>query len=420
MNDFFSLLNPDIFRLPGIFRLRDVFFVTAFFPLLLKVYKRETRSFTDLLPKAIWLIICSTLIEIILTMYVQNQNINFTIRMGRRYLYYLIYFPLIYLIDDHKRFKRFMFLIISSSLIYSGFMILQYALGPSHIIFKYAAHVEEQEIAGQYVTRSYSIGNSLAIITFFYFAYRLYYNPTFSVRSVFIVLCTFLGGVYLEFSRANLFGVMAGMIFTICIYFRAKDRIKFLLLTMCLIAFISLGFEVINSTTDESFKNPIVQSGKALYSGVADLVYKRGTFGFRLEDSASRIALIKKHPIFGIGFVHPDSAIINISTVTSGIITADSGLITLLLDFGLLGPIWLLIVSIIFYNDSRKAFNANKDVLSRNLIMAAISFYFSRLFSVLTLIDYVDYPGVVSLCIVFFSVTFLGNADRTADYFYDS
>jgi len=408
VNDFFSLVSADFLRIPGVFRIKDIFLVMAFIPLAHKVYHKKIKFQLNNLSKSILLIMFFVVLEALITIIIRNQSFNYTIRMARRYLYFLLYFPMIYLIDDERKFKRFLSLLIISSAAFSLLMIIQYVIGPTKVIFKYASHVVMQQIVGEYVTRSYVLGSSLAIMIFFLYLFRLFFKVGNKAINLTMVFLTFLGGVYLGFSRANLFGVIAGLGFATFILLDFRWKIRIIATSFIFIFVLFFLLEGVKFYSENTISNPLYITYKSLVSGASDLANRTGTFGYRLKDSAARIALIKANPFLGVGFIHPLSGILKIRTLTPGITTNDSGIVTLLLDFGVTGIIWLGFLSIVFFKEAKRLCNILRENSTKVLVIAAFAFYFSRLFSFLTLADFVSYHGIVSICIALFIVTQVG------------
>jgi hypothetical protein len=414
-NNFFSLVSDEIFRLPGIFRFKDLLFILSYLVLFFRVYQKKVILKQSLFSRNLWIILFFVTLEIVLTMFLKQQSFNYSIRMGRIYLYYLLYFPLVYLIDTDIKFKRFINLLLGGVVAYSLLIVVQYILGPSHVIFKFASHVEEQLIAGAYITRTYAAGASLVLIVFYFYLFYILMEKKYSWFNFFILILTFFSGVYLQFGRANLFGVITGFLFSVFILLNLRLKIRSFITTLILVSVIFFSIGAIKIITEKNMQNPIVHSFRFLLSGVDDMRYKTGTYGFRLQDSAERIELIQRSPIIGIGFVHPLSGIINIRTETTGIVTNDSGLITLLLNFGILGIFWLAVLTTTFYKKAKKLF-FNVVGSKRALVIALFAYFFGRLFAFLTLADFVTQGGIVTLTIVFFILNYIENNKNGSIY----
>lgn len=414
-NDFFSLISEDIFRLPGIFRFKDLLFILSYLVLLFQIYQKKIVIKKSLFSRNIWLIMFFVILEVVLTMFFRQQGFNYTIRMGRIYLYYLLYFPLVYLIDNDIKFRRFLSLVLSGVLVYSLLIVIQYILGPSRVIFRFASHIEEQLIAGAYVTRTYAAGASLVLIVFYFYLFRILLEKKYEWFNFFVLILTFLSGVYLKFGRANIFGVITGFLFGVFILLNSRLKMRALVVTLMLGIVIFFSIEVVRLATEKKPQNPLIHTFRFLLSGVDDMRYKTGTYGFRLEDSAERMELIKKNPITGIGFVHPLSGVIVIRSETTGIVTNDSGLITLLLDFGILGIFWLSVLTITFFKKTKQLFFSVTDSKA-TLVIALFAYYFGRLFSFLTLAEFVTQSGIVTLALAFFILNYIENNKNGSIY----
>ena len=107
----FSMMDENIFRLPNLFRLRDLFFLSMFIPLFVGLYKRDKKAkyvFNNPIAKCISFILILSFIQIFVThLRFGDESINSILRMGRRYFYYSLFFPALYILLDKKRFKRF-------------------------------------------------------------------------------------------------------------------------------------------------------------------------------------------------------------------------------------------------------------------------------------------------------------------------
>ena len=85
--------------------------------------------------------------------------------------------------------------------------------------------------------------------------------------------------------------------------------------------------------------------------------------------------------------------------------------VTLLLDFGAFGLIWLLTLSLIVFKRGFKIYKRTDNLFYKSVILGIIAFYFSRLFSFVTLADFVLYDGIV---VISFSLVYLEVIGREA------
>jgi len=151
---------------------------------------------------------------------------------------------------------------------------------------------------------------------------------------------------------------------------------------------------------NKSENNPAVFAIKYMFSAFKDIANRGGTFAYRLKDSVARIELAKHNIIAGVGFVHPESGMFRLNTVTEGVTTSDSGILTLILEYGLLGVTWLFVLTSIIYSESRKNIVFMRGQ-SEIFVLSAFAFFFSRLFSFITLADFVMIEGIVLLAFIF-------------------
>jgi hypothetical protein len=311
-------------------------------------------------------------------------------------------------LDNEQRVKRFFKFVVVSSVVYSLLMLLQYFMGPEHVLFRFASQVAMQKIGGQYVTRTYSGGSTLVLIVFFIYFFKLVIQKKFDFTNVSIVLLTFLGSIYLKFGRANICGVIVGFLTTFFFLFDMKRKKEFLVVSAVSIVACFFLFETVRFIANGAIPNPISHSISMFCSGANDLLNRAGTFEFRLKDSADRIELIKSHLITGIGFIHPESGVLKIRTIMGGIVTVDSGIITLLLDFGLIGVFWLLILTGTVFQKARQLYFSNIEDSYKVIVAAIFSYYFSRFFSFLTLSEFVFQSGIVTIVVALFGLNYLG------------
>lgn len=397
--NFFSLIDENFFRLPGFFKLRDLVFslllIFVFFSLFTK-----TEKINYCFRIIILLIVALCLLEIMLTTVIQRQSFLFSLKEGRRYFYYLLYFPFLYiLVKKHQRPKIF-FLLSIACFVFSALKILQYLLGDSVIFFPGAVRVVQQNLSGLEVTRSYVMGSAITSFLSLYFLFRSFFEKTHKLFFCFLAFIFFIAGVFLQFSRAHWFGYLLGFsvtLFSFRDYFYKNQIRKFIcriIVSMLLIFIVVQGYNVIFRSKGGS--NPVLFLIKHSLSAFEDIVYKRGTFGYRLSDNAARMGLVVRNPLLGVGFIHPDS-----NTLSAGISTSDSGILTLMLEFGAMGVIWLIFTVTKFYRESRQLMLVIQNNDDKALFLTTFAYFFSTVFSFLTLADFVMVEGIVTLVFCF-------------------
>jgi len=399
----FSMMSEDFLRFPYLFRIRDIFFLSTFFPLLWGIYKRDKKAkyaFSNSIAKGIYLILFLCFIQVFVTkLRFPEESFNSIVRMGRRYFYYAIFFFVLYILLDKQRLRRFMKLCVGGVIIFCFMYIIQFLIGPAHRIFLWG-RVEYQILQGFKITRMYILGAVVVALTFHIsFMLFLFHNKfKYRFKNIFLMM---LSGVQtlVTFGRAHIFGVVTGTLFGIAC---AKRQMKFRNLFKILIVFLLIFvFAEVTSKVLFPHKEALF---KAISSRVAStwtaVIRQEDTFYFRIKDSLGRMELIKKNPILGIGFVHDESKLFAFERGFSGNLrTTDSGTATLLLDFGILGFLWLFAMSLIVLRRGLSIYNRADSQFYKSAILGIIAFYFGRLFSFITLADFVVYDGIVVIAL---------------------
>ena len=404
----FSMINEDLLRIPYAFRIRDVFFISTFFPLIMGIYKGDKKIKYVLfnpIARGIFLILFLALAQIFITKWrFPEESFSSIVRMGRRYFYYAIFFPAFYILSDKDRLRRFAKVFTGSIVIFCFMYIIQFIIGPAHKIFLEGT-LEYQVLQGFRVTRMYIPGvEAVTLILLISFMLFLFHNKfKHRVKNMCLMtLCTIQ--TLATFGRAHFFGVITGILFGIACA-KGQSRFKKLLKMFLFFLLILILAEVTSSLIYQQETSFIKAISTRVISTYEALVQKEDTFYFRIEDSLGRIGMIKENLLLGIGFVHDESKLFAQNRgFSEGLRTSDSGTVTLLLDFGISGFIWLLTMATIFFRRSIHIYKRIDSQFYRSVILGIIAFFFGRLFSFITLADFVVYDGIVILTL---SLTFI-------------
>jgi hypothetical protein len=360
--------------------------------------------FSNPIAKCIYLVISIAIIQIFVTKYrFPEETIGSIIRIARRYFYYAIFFPALYILLDDKKFARFLKLAIGSVVVFCVIFIAQFLAGPEHKLFLWPVNVEYQVLQGFRVTRIYVDGTMAATLLFTVSFMFLLFSRGFkySLQNIIIFLITIFQNI-VTFGRANIFGIITGILFSIAVTqarSRIKNILKVVLALACASALIWAGFLIFSTKGSELPKAAFYRFGSA-YTAFSQ---SEDTFIARVQDNLGRMSLVKKNYIFGIGFVHDESSLFASArgTAESGIRTSDSGILTLLLDMGIVGVLWLFAMTVIFFKRSTFIYRRTAGQPYGAVVLGIIAFYFSRLFSFITLADFVLYDGIVTMMVAF-------------------
>lgn len=414
--NFYSMVNEDFLRVPNVFRIRDVFFLLAFLPLLVGVYKKNpmvAHVFNNPVAKGIYIILCLSLLQALVTkMRFPDETLNSIIRMGRKYFYYTLFFPLLYvMLYRPGSFRRFVGLFALTGAALSAAYIAQFMLGPANSVFL-SGRVEYQSLQGANVTRIYIMGTTIVTLLFHISLMVLLFCKDSRQRAIGAFL-TVLSGIetLLTFGRAHILGVAGGTILGIGLA-GGRNRTLTLLKVVIVIVLILVAVEGVGRIffAEKEFLFSAVSSRvTSVYSAMTR--DSEDTFFFRIRESMKRQDLISRNLLFGIGFVHDESRLFASERgYDTAIRTADSGLVSLVLDFGVSGVIWLGIFTSIVLRRFFQLYRVAQSPFYKSVMLGILSFYLGRLLSFLTLADFVSYDGIT---IVVLSLAIMEAIGRT-------
>lgn len=396
----FSLINADFLRMPNFFKIRDIFFVSIFLPLLGGIYKKDEKLkivFSSPVAIGIYIILFLACIQIFITkLRFGGESFNSIIKTGRVYFYYALFFPAFYILTDSIRLKRFVILSVGSVILFSLLYILQFLVGSQYTIFLWAV-VAEQNLQGFGITRMYITGMIAATLLFHISLMIFLFRGTSQYRigklNVFVLCITALQSI-LTFGRAHIFGIFTGILFGISCA-RGQQKFKSILkisfYSLALI-FFYIASQVFLPQKENVFKAFFVRTAST-YNAIND---SRDTFMYRLNDSMGRIELIKENALIGVGFVHDESKLFaHQRGGNESLRTTDSGMLTLLIDFGFFGAVWLIVMAIIVLKRSINIYREVNDPMYKSLVLGIVAFFFGRLFPFITLSDFVVYDGIM-------------------------
>ena len=404
----FSMISENALRLPFLFRLRDVMLLSIFFPFLIGFYKRDARIkdvFKSPIAKAILCITFIVLFQLLLTKTrFPQESVNSMIRMGRKYLYYCLFFPAFYILQDQTKLRRFLKIFISTIVIFAVLYIVQFFVGSSITIFPYG-RVSPQNLGGVLINRLYISGMNLVTLLFQVMLMLVLVGRQKRGKLMFSFLILFGIQTLLTFGRAHIFGVFLGTVFALVLS-KEKGLFKKVFLSVFCLVLLTGVFSLCFTAFFPQKRNPIGVVGARIGSTFEAVLTQSDTFGVRLEDSAGRIDLLKRYPLIGIGFLHDEADMFgfNKGTISRSFRTTDSGVLSLIMDFGFLGLVCLLILSFLFLKRAMSLYKRMESHYFRALVLGIISFYFGRFFSFITLADFVTYGGIV---IITLSLVFL-------------
>lgn len=396
--DFFSLIPEDFLRMPGVFRLKDIFLILAFVPFLNGLFNRDPKIrvvIKSVIGKCILFLIFITACQLFLTNFLYpSESVNSIFRAGRKYFYYLLFFPAYYILIDYGRLKSFIRLLVLSICSFCVLFMLQFFLADKVKIF--SGKIAVQNLQGFMVTRMYLSGAALVNVIFLIVLFILLLSPIVKKKSYFLLMILTGLQIFFGFGRANIFSLFLGLAFIFLFVIKKKRGKVFF---RVIIAFFCI-FIILNFIQFRGQRLSVAVSAR-IGSTFEAVFNVNDTFEVRRRDSLGRMDLIKKNPIFGIGFVHDETTLFaRYKGFGNALRTSDSGIITLLIDFGLIGFLWWLITSLVFVTKCVKLSHKIKSI-EKYYALGILAFYVGRMGSFITLAGFVNYDGIVIVVLCF-------------------
>lgn len=354
--DGLGFINADLFRIPGVFKLKDLIFLSLLLPLLWSTrwQRRAKRIFHDcrILLFPVLVILGLTMLQMVRTSLQYDLPLNSCVMAGRHYWYYA-FVPLaaIYLDTSHKRDSAFRLLMV----VITGLacvVIIQtiiYAVFQTRIVSDDVLFQEAHWGNVQWFSRIYLAGEPLVVLGFGLAFWGLLLRPSgrgilgyAALGSLCILALLFIN------SRGRWVHAVLVILIPMLVLGpqirRARGRLRYglLVFVLAMTSLLVLAFHT----------NALLSGiGERAVSTWTDIRDQKGTWGGRLEDSQFRFKLFREHPLFGLGLVHPDYAsrfgggqVIELPGglyFKESVTTTDSGIVTLLVNFGVVGLMWV-------------------------------------------------------------------------------
>lgn len=341
--DFLGYINPHaFFYFPGYFKFKDIIFLLGILFVFKEIIINKSKihfSKDSSIPMFVFILLFLVGINWMRTYYLYDVEFKSIIQYSRRYLYYLSFLFPICFIKNVKDLKYFFKMMFSICIIYSLLITIQFFAGSNFNILGNTI-ITKQTLGGLRIDRIYIKGLLLlcgVFIASIGYCVMSHKQNKFFYLGIFLIGC----GIFLHFARMFwLFIFLTLLLWFIDIHRQYKKIFIIILLGMFVV--MSLGLITIELSND----NHIKKVADFFISGFSDILHYRGTFRYRIEESWFRFDLIKKHPLLGPGFIHPKhlpSVIALFQKERPDIATVDSGWISILTDFGIVGVLWLIL-----------------------------------------------------------------------------
>jgi len=407
-HNLFGMITEETFRFPGLFKARDLLLFSLFIPFFIEGWRKgDLRHLIDSpISKCVMAIFLLSILIIIKTVMQHETDVGLTIRDGRRYFYYMMFFAILYNIRTAGQFKMFVDILIGLSIIYSCLVIAQFLLGPNHIIFLGASNDETTRwkvvpltLAGITVARSYISGFDLTVFSFGIVLYRSTTSAINSKNMWNILILSVIGlQILLSFARAYWIGIFVAVVFSIFFLYRRVGRVIWV--TIGAVILLSM-FLIVGRFVNPQLPNPLSLLNERLEGTAGDLLGKEeGSFRWRMEDNAERLNLVKKNLLMGVGFVHDETKKFTLGLQGRGLRTADSGVLSVFIDMGLIGAVLILLMITLLLYRCYTAFKRNNETWENGVLYGCFIYVLTSLVASFTWPVFVSYETIVPLVVV--------------------
>ena len=410
--NFFGWIPEELMRVPGAFKLRDLVLLSLFIPFLLAVaIDKDTVSKKTKSPvKKVLIGLMFFLFTVILYTVIEFE-VSFisTTRIPRKYLFYLAFFIVMFLIDDNDDLKILLKVLIALACFQAFLMVIQMAVGGKFAVMPYLAlPIKLQNLSGITVPRVYLAGGGALMHFLFGISFWLYHthNGSSKHKMIYLFLLLFLGlGIFFEFYRTKWFR----MFLTVCIPFLfAKPKEKSSVFRQIVFySFIGIIFFIFVQAFIFDLAPLFGKFFQHVFSAYIDFVNKSGTYAARVQAFHVKLYHFWNRPFFGLGFLHHITATESskASIITGlGIETTDSEITTLLSTMGVCGAFVFYTLSICYTIRCIKILLKTSDIFYRGIILGCLGYFIS---GVLTFFSYSFLTRTEEILFVTFSIAFV-------------
>ncbi|MBA7631331.1 hypothetical protein ES703_38862 [subsurface metagenome] len=395
----FSLFKPGFIRIPGIFDLRDLFLVILLMPLLFDtVINRNMKWFTSSpVSKVIFFYWAVILFIGIFTVLNYGVSSNLTLRIGRTYLYYALFFTVPYYIRTKNQF----ILIVKFTLIFFAIFIFlyltQWLVGESFSLFM-SPKVDLQIVGGHILTRTSVSMGPLGLAFWPLVAIVPFLKSKKSKLLVSFLIIGWMIMILATLQRAGYYLLIVG-VFIIILFLPRIKKTTFFKSMFPLLFTLALFLTVISSFKFSSKLAWFTIIGERALSGFEAVREREGTWGYRMDQLKYNWSLVKQNPITGAGLIHPETGLFQGFSVP-GVVTADNALATILGTTGLLGFLSLVVLSIVYLSRTWHTYKLLDNNIYKGIILGFFCTFLIAWGRILTTAVFITWNSIANIAIM--------------------
>jgi len=347
--NFLGLIDPELFSVPGLAKISDVAVVLLAVPLLedLATRKLDLRRLRSTFAVPTALIIGVALLNILLSNLREGVPLALGFRIGRRYLFYGVFFVALYALTDQRRVR----VVLRGSCIAGALAALVVVI----VFFTGSELLSGGMVTGQFptaeeFTRPYSPAFPLIILAFFDALARTLSGGKRTHWSTAVVLGITTVGILVDLSRNGWVAVIVGSLWMWWGMRRGRQFPRWRAARLAVGAGVALAVvaffaaQVANRDVGDTLR----VFGDRFASTFSDVSEVSGTFGQRIEILTTRVHLMAEEPtsfVWGLGFATTQVKALELALaaeMTTGDFTllgGENGVATVLVELGVVGLI---------------------------------------------------------------------------------
>lgn len=347
--NFLGLIDPELFSIPGVFKVSDLAFVLLAVPLIedLATGRFDLKRFRSALLWPVALIIAAAAFNILLSYLREGVPLTLGFRIGRRYLFYAVFLVAYYALTDGRRLRLVLWGCRAAGALAALVVVAVFFTGSPWLS---GGMVTGQFPTAEEFTRPYSPAFPLIILTFFDSLARTLSGGWRAQWVTAGMLGLAAVGILVDLSRNGWLAVIIGSLW---LWWAMRRGLQFPRWRAArLIAGAAVALAVLSIFTAQVAKRDVGDAlrlfGDRFASTFADLSELGGTFGQRLEILSTRVDLMTQEPssfIWGLGFATTQVRAMELAMaaeMSSGEFTllgGENGVATVLVELGALGLI---------------------------------------------------------------------------------
>jgi hypothetical protein len=347
--NFLGVIDPELFGIPGLFKVSDLAFVFLAVPLVedLATRRFQISRLRTALFGPVALIIGLALLNIVLSYLREGVPLSLGFRIGRRYIFYGLFFVAFYSLTEPRRLQQVLQACRLAGAVAALVVVTVFFTGSETLS---AGMVTGEFPTAEDFTRPYSPAFPLIILAFFDSLARTLVGAGRDRWTTACVLGITTVGILVDLSRNGWMAVILGSAWMWWAMRRGKQFPRWRALRLGVGAAVALA--VLSVFAGQIAERRVGDALEVFFarftSTFVDLSQVGGTFGERIEILTSRVRLMTEEPtafLWGLGFATSQLRAMELAVAADvggsefALLGGENGVATVLAELGGLGLI---------------------------------------------------------------------------------